>query len=418
MVTIMGSTISSYLSWFFSHQDYMPHGMCFLWQPELIWLHVISDSAIALAYYSMPAALIYFAMRRSDLVFRGVFVLTGLFILACGTTHVMNVWTLWHPDYRLDGIIKALTAVVSLGTSYAMWRAMPVALTLPSTGQLERANYTLNIEVNERRRVETALRDANTLLEDRLQQIESMSRSLQQRKAELEIANRELETFAYSASHDLRAPLRIMAGFSKALLEDYGNTLDETAQGYLQRIYDSGVHMDRLISGLLNLARVTRSELESQSIDLSALARRIVVDLQTTEPERKVTVDIAPNLTAYGDPRLIEALLQNLLGNAWKFTGKNPNARIEMGASGPVYYVRDNGVGFDMKQAGKLFQAFQRLHTTDEFEGTGIGLATVFRICERHGGKIGIESAVGKGTTVYFTLSSTDAKDDRMLRSA
>lgn len=392
--------------------------MCFLWQPELIWLHVISDSAIALAYYSMPAALIYFAMRRSDLVFRGVFVLTGLFILACGTTHVMNVWTLWHPDYRLDGIIKALTAVVSLGTSYAMWRAMPVALTLPSTGQLERANYTLNIEVNERRRVETALRDANTLLEDRLQQIESMSRSLQQRKAELEIANRELETFAYSASHDLRAPLRIMAGFSKALLEDYGNTLDETAQGYLQRIYDSGVHMDRLISGLLNLARVTRSELESQSIDLSALARRIVVDLQTTEPERKVTVDIAPNLTAYGDPRLIEALLQNLLGNAWKFTGKNPNARIEMGASGPVYYVRDNGVGFDMKQAGKLFQAFQRLHTTDEFEGTGIGLATVFRICERHGGKIGIESAVGKGTTVYFTLSSTDAKDDRMLRSA
>ena len=289
MVTIMGSTISSYLSWFFSHHDYMPHGMCFLWQPELIWLHVISDSAIALAYYSMPAALIYFALRRSDLVFRGVFVLTGLFILACGTTHVMNVWTLWHPDYRLDGIIKALTAVVSLGTSYAMWRAMPVALTLPSTGQLERANYTLNIEVNERRRVETALRDANTLLEDRLQQIESMSRSLQQRKAELEIANRELETFAYSASHDLRAPLRIMAGFSKALLEDYGNTLDETAQGYLQRIYDSGVHMDRLISGLLNLARVTRSELESQSIDLSALARRIVVDLQTTEPERGCT---------------------------------------------------------------------------------------------------------------------------------
>ena len=176
----------------------------------------------------------------------------------------MNVWTLWHPDYRLDGIIKALTAVVSLGTSYAMWRAMPVALTLPSTGQLERANHALNIEVNERRRVETALRDANTLLEDRLQEIESMSRSLQQRKAELEIANRELETFAYSASHDLRAPLRVMAGFSKALLEDYGNTLDETAQDYLQRIYDSGIHMGQLIDGLLNLARVTRSELESR----------------------------------------------------------------------------------------------------------------------------------------------------------
>ena len=131
-----------------------------------------------------------------------------------------------------------------------------------------------------------------------------------------------------------------------------------------------------------------------------------------------MTVDVAPNLTVYGDPRLIEVVLQNLLGNAWKFTNRNPNARIEMGASGGFYYVRDNGVGFDMKHAEMLFKPFQRLHTLAEFEGTGIGLATVFRICERHGGKIWIESAVGKGTTVYFTLSDTDAKNDRMLRSA
>ena len=161
-------TMTSFLSWLLSPQDYMPHGMCFLWQPQLIALHVASDSLIALAYYSIPVALIYFVSKRTDLAFPGIFVLTGLFILACGTTHIMGVWTLWFPDYRLDGGIKAATALLSVGTAAAIWKVMPLALALPSTAQLERANELLGTEINQRQRAEAALREANAELERRV----------------------------------------------------------------------------------------------------------------------------------------------------------------------------------------------------------------------------------------------------------
>ena len=160
--------MTSFLSWLLSPQDYMPHGMCFLWQPQLIALHVVSDSLIALAYYSIPVALIYFVTKRTDLAFPSIFVLTGLFILACGTTHIMGVWTLWYPDYRLDGGIKAATALLSVGTAAAIWKVMPLALALPSTAQLERANELLGTEINQRQRAEAALREANAELERRV----------------------------------------------------------------------------------------------------------------------------------------------------------------------------------------------------------------------------------------------------------
>ena len=160
--------MTSFLSWLLSPQDYMPHGMCFLWQPQLIALHVASDSLIALAYYSIPVALIYFVSKRTDLAFPSIFVLTGLFILACGTTHIMGVWTLWFPDYRLDGGIKAATALLSVGTAAAIWKVMPLALALPSTAQLERANELLGTEINQRQRAEAALREANAELEQRV----------------------------------------------------------------------------------------------------------------------------------------------------------------------------------------------------------------------------------------------------------
>jgi PAS domain S-box-containing protein len=161
-------TMPSFVSWLLSPQDYMPHGMCFLWQPELIALHVASDSAIALAYYSIPIALIYFVVKRTDLAFAGIFVLTGFFILACGTTHIMSVWTLWFPDYRLDGGIKAITALLSIGTAIAIWKVMPLALALPSTAQLERANRLLGDEIGQRQRAEAALREVNAELERRV----------------------------------------------------------------------------------------------------------------------------------------------------------------------------------------------------------------------------------------------------------
>src|SRR6202020_454532 len=163
-----GHGMTSFLSWLMSPQDYMPHGMCFLWQPELIALHVVSDSLIALAYYSIPIALVYFVLKRTDFAFSSIFVLTGLFILACGTTHAMSVWTLWFPNYRVDGGIKAVTALLSVGTAVAIWKVMPLALALPSTGQLERANKLLGQEITQRQRAEAALREANAELERRV----------------------------------------------------------------------------------------------------------------------------------------------------------------------------------------------------------------------------------------------------------
>ncbi|WP_298268381.1 ATP-binding protein [Geobacter sp.] len=231
---------------------------------------------------------------------------------------------------------------------------------------------------------------------------------VRERTTELERANRELESFSYSVSHDLRAPLRHMDGFSKALLEDYGDRLDAEARNHLVRIRAGAQRMGRLIDDLLQLADVGRGQLERRPVNLSALAQLIAAELRQGEPEREVTFRIAEGVRAEGDSRLLRVALENLLGNAWKYTGKRAGAVIEFGAEEDegerVYLVRDNGVGFDMAYAGKLFQPFQRLHRAEEFEGTGIGLATVRRVVERHGGRIWAEGTVGLGASFCFTL--------------
>ncbi len=226
--------------------------------------------------------------------------------------------------------------------------------------------------------------------------------------AQLEAANQELEAFSYSVSHDLRAPLRSIDGFSQALLEDYGDRPDEPGRGYLGRVRAAAQRMAELIDDLLHLARVTRAELRPEVVDLSALAEAAADQLQKSAPGRAVELVIRPGIRGRGDRRLLQIALENLLGNAWKFTAGRDPARIEFGiteADGqPAYFVRDNGVGFDMAYAGKLFGAFQRLHGAQEFEGTGIGLATVQRIVHRHGGRVWAEAAVDRGATFYFTL--------------
>jgi PAS domain S-box-containing protein len=232
---------------------------------------------------------------------------------------------------------------------------------------------------------------------------------LKQRTIDLEASNKELEAFSYSVSHDLRAPLRSITGFSAVLLEDYGEKLDKEGQQYLRKIQDSGELMGQLMDDLLKLSRVTRSDLRMEKLDISGMAREIISDLEATEPKRKVKVTIAPNMTAEGDKNLLSLVLQNLLGNAWKFTSKTVEPRIEIGVNEhkgkQPFFVRDNGSGFDMVYANKLFQPFQRLHKASEFAGTGIGLATVQRIIRRHGGEVWAEGKVGQGATFYFTLA-------------
>ena len=239
--------------------------------------------------------------------------------------------------------------------------------------------------------------------------IKKLNIDLKQRAAQLEAANKELEAFSYSVSHDLRAPLRSIDGFSQALMEDYSDALAPEGRKYLERVRAAAQRMAALIDDLLALSRVTRTQLQARFINLSKIAEEVSVILQESQPERKVEFSIMPDLMDEADPRLIRIVLENLLGNAWKFTSKQELPSIEFGqkprAKERIFFVRDNGAGFDMAYADKLFRVFQRLHSISEYPGTGIGLATVQRIITIHGGRIWTESKEGKGATFYFTLN-------------
>ena len=499
---------------YFMGREFTPHGYCLSWDPGLVWLHVISDALIFLSYLSIPFTLIYFVRRRRDLPFNWMFVCFGVFIVACGFTHALEIWTLWHADYWLSGVVKAITAAASVPTAVLLVRLVPKALAIPTAGELNAAEEALRVSEEKFRTLVDAANDAiitadvtGTIVDfnraaekmfarskaetigqpltvlmprrfhdaylrglERCQQggaadalgktlelqgrrcdgtefplqlslaswtaknqrfftgvlrditervrveneIREVNRQMEGRNAELAAVNQELESFSYCVSHDLRAPLRAIDGFSLALLQDAEKKLVPEEKQHLDRIRTATARMTRLIDDMLNLARTARHEMVQQTVDLSRLAQEVVIQLRAADPGRSASVVVAPGLVAEGDPQLLRVLLENLIGNSWKFTSKRTDARIEVGVSEHgherVFVVRDNGPGFDMKYADRLFGVFQRLHRGTEFPGTGIGLASVQRIVHRHGGRIWAEAVPGEGASFYFVLNAANAE--------
>ena len=369
---------------------------------ELKIVHIRAIESVALGIFAVSVVLAFFNARstlmRFHLVALFLFVQASIVFLSGKPWN--HLWWLAHATFAAGFMVLGYALMQAYQTTRSFKRTYSVAQLherlLARTQALERSNEQLQAEIAERTLAEAQVRKLNEKLE--------------QNSIDLSAINKELEAFSYSVSHDLRAPLRSLDGFSQALLEDHGDRLDAEGKDYLARVRAAAQRMGQLIDDMLKLSRVSRAELSVESTDLTGLAQAAVQALRSRDPDRQAEFVIARDLRVQGDARLLRVVVENLFENAWKFTANRPRAHIEFGrtttADGrPYFFVRDNGAGFDTTYASKLFSPFQRLHDEREFPGTGIGLATVRRIILRHGGRVWAEGAVDRGATFCFSLS-------------
>jgi signal transduction histidine kinase len=396
--------------------DFVPHGYCMRWQSDVVWLHVISDAFITISYYSIPFLLVYFVRKRRDMPFHWIFLAFGIFIFACGTTHLMAIWTLWQPVYRLDGLVKAVTAIASLTTAIILVPLIPKMIHLPSPGALRSANEALHREVSERIGAEERVRSLNTELEQRVAfrtaELRDANAQLRNTNARLEAAlislqrsNQDLQQFAYVASHDLQEPLRMVGAYAQLLERNYKDHLTPEANEFIGFMVSGATRMEQLIDALLMYSRVDNAKLRSDPVDANSACDEALANLRIQIAESGAAIERSELPTIRGHHTQIVQLFQNLIGNALKFRSEQP-PRIEIGAAETdgnwQFFIRDNGIGFDQKYAPRIFVIFQRL--SRKTAGTGIGLALCKRIVERHGGRIWVESEQGKGSTFFFTF--------------
>ncbi|MBD2676320.1 MULTISPECIES: ATP-binding protein [Nostoc] len=396
----------TFLSYAFNSDGFIPHGHCYLWKTGLVWLHIISDATIAFAYYSISFLLIYFISKRQDVPFNGVFLLFGAFITACGTGHLMDIWTLWHPDYWISGCLKALTAILSIYTAFALISLMPQALTLTSPAQLEVINRALSTEIVERNRIEQELRKA-----------EEVAQNSSQAKSE----------FLANMSHELRTPLNGILGYTQILQRT--ESLSEKGRKGLGVIYQCGSHLLTLINDVLDLSKIEARKLELHPVDFYLPAFiDSVTEICRIRAEQKVIafeVQLDPDLPTgiHGDEKRLRQVLINLLSNAIKFTNQG-SVTFKVQVTGREsntnektnYKIRfeviDTGTGIKPQQAEKIFQPFEQVgNQKRQSEGTGLGLAISQKIVLLMGGEIQVQSTLGKGSTFWFEAKFPESKD-------
>lgn len=375
--------------------DFMPHGFCFRWNPEILWLHVYSDGLIAISYYLIPIGLFYLIWRRRDLAYEyhWIVLLFSIFIFSCGTTHLMSIWTLWHGAYGWEGIAKAVTALASFPTAVLLLRTIPAALKLPSAKELRRLNEGLEQRVLER-----------------TTELNAMNRELEEVNATLRRANSDLNQFASSASHDLREPIRMMSIYTQLLQRRIGVGLDEESQTFLSYVAEGASRVDGLVQDLLNYTQLGHEvRAEVVAVDSQEIFNEVLSSFAPLLKESGATVTVDSTLPVVPVAGVhLSQIFQNLLGNAAKYRSPDRPLTIRVGATLREgfwqFSVEDNGLGIDPEYRTLIFGLFKRLHNPGEYPGSGVGLAICSRVVELYGGAIWVEDAVGPGSRFCFTL--------------